>query len=127
MCRTYSYMYRSWMFGMGHGEGVETREKRAGVLILLRSHIKSVHHNVITRLLCFVHIYSLALGRVLVVPYFFHLRIMEVTVQGTFNPADIFVAFLRFVPQTNPVSELYRQFLWLGFCSDMHFQLLDLI
>ena len=50
--------------------------------------------------------------RVLVVPNFFHLRIMEATVLlGTFNAADFFVAFSRSVPRHNPVSELCRQFL----------------
>ena len=41
-----------------------------------------------------------ALGRVLVVPNFFHLRMMEATVfLGTFHAADIFfVPFLRSVP-----------------------------
>ena len=53
-----------------------------------------------------------ALGRVLVVPNFFHLRIMEATVLlGTFNAAEFFVAFPRSVPRHNPVSELCRQFL----------------
>ena len=47
-----------------------------------------------------------ALGRVLVVPNFFHLRMMEATVfLGTFNAADIFlVHFPRSVPRHNPVS-----------------------
>ena len=54
-----------------------------------------------------------ALGRVLVVPNFFHLRMMESTVfLETFNAADIFlVPFPRSVPRHNPVSELYGQFL----------------
>ena len=47
------------------------------------------------------------LGRVLVVPNFFHLIMMEATVfLGTFNAADS-----RSVPRHNPVSELYEQFL----------------
>ncbi len=54
-----------------------------------------------------------ALGRVLVVPNIFHLRITEATVLlGTFSAAEI-IAFPRSVPQYNPVSELCRQFLWL--------------
>ncbi len=71
-----------------------------------------------------------ALGRVLVVPNFFHLIIMEATVfLGNFSAAEFFVAFLRFVPRYNPVSELCRQFLWpqLGFRSDMHYQLWGLL
>ena len=41
---------------------------------------------------------------------------------GTFNAAEsFFVAFPRFVPQHNPVSELCNQFLRPhGFCADMH-------
>ena len=71
-----------------------------------------------------------ALGRVLVVPNFFHLRMMESTVfLETFN-ADIFwypspicaltqfcLGALRTIPLTS----------WLGFCSDMHCQMWDLI
>ena len=50
-----------------------------------------------------------ALGRVLVFPNFFYLRMMEATVfVGTFTAA---------IPSTS----------WLGFCSDMHFQLWDLM
>ena len=54
-----------------------------------------------------------ALGKVLVVPNFFHLRMMEATVfLGTFNAADIFwYPSPRSVSQHNPVSELYGQFL----------------
>ena len=56
-----------------------------------------------------------ALGRVLVVPNFFHLRMMEAAVLlGTFNAADRFwcpSSMPRPMPQHNPVSELYRQFL----------------
>ena len=53
-----------------------------------------------------------ALGRVLVVPNFFHLRIMEATVfLRTFNGADIFlVPFPRSVPRHSPVLELYNSF-----------------
>ena len=49
-----------------------------------------------------------ALGRVLVVLYSFHLRMMEATVfLGTFNVADIFLELLpRSVPRHNLVSEL---------------------
>jgi hypothetical protein len=47
------------------------------------------------------------------VPKFFHSKMMEATVfLGTFIAADIvLVPFSRPVPQNNPVSELYRQFL----------------
>ena len=72
-----------------------------------------------------------ALGRALVVPNFFHLWIMEATVLlGTFNAAEFFVAFPRSVPR--PQSCLWAlqavpSTSWLGFCSDMHCQLWDLI
>jgi len=50
-----------------------------------------------------------ALGRVLVVPNFFHFWMMEATVlSGTFNATEIVP-----VPQYNPVSEVYIQFLGL--------------
>ena len=48
-----------------------------------------------------------ALGRVLLVPNFFRLRMMEATVfLGTFNAADIF-----WYSSPDPVSELYSKFL----------------
>ena len=54
-----------------------------------------------------------ALGRVLVFPKFFHLRMMEATVfLGSFNAADIFGTLPRSLPRHNPVSELYRQLRW---------------
>ncbi len=55
-----------------------------------------------------------ALGRVLVVPNVFHLRIMEATVLlGTLKCSRIlFVTLARSVPCHNSVSELFRQFLW---------------
>ena len=55
-----------------------------------------------------------ALGRVLVVPNFIHLRMMEATVfLGTLNGADIFlVPFHRSVPRHNPVLEFYGQLIW---------------
>jgi hypothetical protein len=54
-----------------------------------------------------------ALGRFLVVPNFFYLRMMEATVfLGTFNAAEMFwYTFPRSVPRHNPISELYGQFL----------------
>jgi hypothetical protein len=54
-----------------------------------------------------------ALGRVLVVPNYFHLRMMEATVfLGTFNAADIvLVCFPRSSPvlRHNPVPEFHGQ------------------
>ena len=71
-----------------------------------------------------------ALGRVLVVPIFFqftddggHCAHRDLQSSRIFS-----VPFPRFVPQDNPVSEVYRQFdFMLGLCSDMHSQLWDLI
>ena len=55
-----------------------------------------------------------ALGRVLVVSNFFHLRMMEATMfLGTFKSCrNDFIPFPRSVPWHNPVSEIYGQFLW---------------
>ena len=55
-----------------------------------------------------------ALARVLVVPNFFHLRMMEATVfLGTFNAAELFwYPSPDLFTRHNPVSELYGQFLW---------------
>ena len=51
----------------------------------------------------------------LVIPNFFHVRMMEATViLGTFNATDIFGIFPRSVPQHNPVLELYRQFITIS-------------
>ena len=54
----------------------------------------------------------LALGRVLVVPNFFHLRMMEATMfLGTCAAEEHFlVPFPRSVPRHNAVLELYRLF-----------------
>ncbi len=54
------------------------------------------------------------LGRVLVVPNFFHLRIMEATSHWDLQCCRNFsVPFLRSVPRYNPVLAVYRQFLGL--------------
>ena len=72
-----------------------------------------------------------ALGRVLVVPNFVHLRMTEATViLGTFNAAETFGT----LPQICASKESCLGALWtisstslLDFCSDMHCQLCDLI
>ena len=62
-----------------------------------------------------------ALGRVLVVPNFFHLRIMEaIVLLGTFKQHNFFVAFLRSVPQHLSLSSAGSSTSGLGFCPDMH-------
>ena len=55
-----------------------------------------------------------ALGRVLVVPNIFHLRMMEATVfLVTFKAAEMFwYTSPRSVPRHNPVSALYGQLVW---------------
>ena len=69
-------------------------------------------------------------GRVLVVPNFFHLRMMEATVFLDLQCCrNVLVPFPRSVSRHNPVSGPLRTIpstLWLGFCSDMHCQLWDL-
>ena len=53
-----------------------------------------------------------ALGRVLIVPNFFHLRMMEATVFLDLQCCrNVLVPFPRSVPRHNPVSVLYAQFL----------------
>ena len=64
-----------------------------------------------------------ALGRVLVVPNFFHLRMMEATVfLGTFNAAEMFC-----YPSPDLCLDTILSRNWLGFCSDVHCQLWELI
>jgi hypothetical protein len=49
-----------------------------------------------------------ALGRVLVIPNFFHLRMMEATVFGDLQCCrNILVLFPRSVTRHNPISKLY--------------------
>ena len=71
------------------------------------------------------------LGRVLVVPNFTHLRMMEATVfLGPFNAADIFGTLPQICASTQSCLGALRTIpltSWLGFCSDMHCQLWDLI
>ena len=68
-----------------------------------------------------------ALGRVLVVPDFFHLRMMEATVLiGTFKAADIFLypspdLFLKTILSRRSTDHSFD--FMLGLCSDMHCQL----
>jgi hypothetical protein len=72
------------------------------------------------------------LGRVLVVPNFFHLRMMEATVlMVTYNVAEFFEGTL---PQISASTQSCVRALWtipstslLGFWSDMHCQLKDLM
>ena len=66
-----------------------------------------------------------ALGRVMVVPNVFHLRMMEATVfLGTFNTAEICWYPSPDLCIDTILSLISGQF--LGFCSDMHCELWDL-
>ena len=65
------------------------------------------------------------LGRVLVVPNFFHTDDGSHCAHWDLQCCRHFsVPFPRSVPRYNPVSAVYRQF--LGLCSNMHCQLWDL-
>ena len=72
-----------------------------------------------------------ALGRVLVVPNFFHLQMMEATVLiGTFKAAEIVLypspdLFLKTILSQRSTDNSFD--FMLGLCSDMHCQLWDLI
>ena len=72
-----------------------------------------------------------ALGRVLMVPNFFHLRMMEATVLiGTFKVAYFFLypspdLFLKTILSRRSTDNSFE--FMLGLCSDMHCQLWDLI
>jgi len=70
-------------------------------------------------------------GRVLVHPNFFYLKMMEAAaLLGNFNAAEFFCSLPQICASTQCglwALQSVPLTLWLGFCSDMHFQLLDLI
>jgi hypothetical protein len=69
-----------------------------------------------------------ALERVLVVPYFFHLRTMEANVFfGTFNAVEMFWNPSPDLCLDTNLSRTIHLTSWIGFCSGMHCQLWDLI
>jgi hypothetical protein len=69
-----------------------------------------------------------ALERVLVFPTFFHLRMMEVTVfLGSFKAAEMFWYPSPDLCLDKMLSQISADHSWLGFCSDMHCELWDLI
>ena len=76
---------------------------KIGLVVLLE--LSQSDHQVLGHLLPPLLSFSrqAALGRVPVVPKFFHSRIMEAT---------LFVAFPRWLSCNKPISELCRQFLW---------------
>ena len=90
---------------------ISTEELWSSVKVTIGLLVTSLTKALLPRLLSLAG--RTALGRVLVVPNFIHLRMMEATVfLGTFNGSDFFlVAFPRSVPRDFPVSELYGQFL----------------
>ena len=81
---------------------------------------------------CFLSLPGLpAEASILVVPNFFHLRMLKATVfLGTFNAANIFGTLPQICASTQSCLWALRTIpltSWLGFCSDMHCQLRDLI
>jgi hypothetical protein len=93
------------------GSPISTEELWSSVRVTIGFLVTSLTNVLLPRFL------SLAgwpdLGRDLVVPNFFHFRMMEATVfLGTFNAADIFCyPSPSSVPRQKPVSELRGQFL----------------
>ena len=91
------------------GSPISTEELWSSVRVTIGFLITSLTKALLSRLLTLAG--QPALGRVLVVPNFFHLRMMAPTVfLGTLN---VLVPFPRCVPRQNPVSELYGQLLRL--------------
>ena len=86
------------------GSPISTEEIWSSVRVTIGFLVTSLTKAVLPRLLSLAA--RPALGRVLVVPNFFHLKMMS------FNAAEMFlVPFPRSVPQHNPVSVFYGQFL----------------
>ena len=90
------------------GSPISTEELWSSVRVTIRFLVTSLTRTLLSWLL------SLAgrpgLGRVLMVPNFFHLGMMEATVLGDLQCCRIiFVTFPRSVPWHNSVSELYEQ------------------
>ena len=93
------------------GLSISTEELWMSVRVTIGSLLTSLTKALLPRLLSLAG--RPALGRVLVVPNFFQLRMMETPVfLGIVNAAEMFwLPFPRSVPRHNPVSELYEQFL----------------
>lgn len=111
------------MVALLEGPPIFTKELWSSVRVTIRFLITSLTKALLTRLLTLAG--QPALGRVLVVPNFFHLRMREATVGtflGTFNAADIF-----WYPSPGwCLDTILSSTSRLGFCSDMHCQLWDL-
>ena len=87
------------------GSPIATEELWSSVRVTIGFLVTSLTKALLSWLLSLVR--QLALRSLLMVPYFFHLRMMEATVfLGIF-----LVHFSRSVHRHNPVSELYGQFL----------------
>ena len=108
------------------GSPISTEELWSSVRVTIRFLVASLTKALLPRLLSLGG--QPAQGRVMVVPNFFQLRMMEAIVfVGTFNAAEMFwypspdlclnTILCRTIPSTS----------WLGFCSDIHCQLWDLI
>ena len=94
------------------GSPISTEELRSSVRVTIRFLFTSLTKALLPRLLSLAS--QPALGRVLVVQNFFHLRMMAAPVfLGDLQCCiHVLVPFPRSVPWHNPVSELYGQFLW---------------
>ena len=90
------------------GSPISTEELWSSVRVTIGFLVASLTKALLPRLLSLA--WRPALGRVLVVPNFFHLRMMEATV-FLVTCRHVLVPFPRSVPQHNPVSELIEQFL----------------
>ena len=91
------------------GSHISTEELWSSVRVTIRFLVTSLTKALLPRLLSLAR--RPALGSVLVVPNFFHLRIIEATVFLALQYCRLFlVPFPRSVPRHIPVSELYGQF-----------------
>ena len=99
------------MVDLLEGSPISTEELCSSVRVTIRFSVTSLTKDLLRRLRILAR--RPALGRVLVVPNFLHLRMMEaIGFLGTFNAAEMFlVPCPRSVPRHNPVSELMAWFL----------------
>jgi hypothetical protein len=107
------------------GSPISTEELWSFVRVTIRFLVNSPTKAFLPQLLSLAR--QPALGRVLVVTNFFHLRMIVVTVfLGTFNAAAIFGTLPQICAWTQSCLGALRTVTstsWLGFCSDMHYQL----
>ena len=90
------------------GSPIAAKELRSSVRVVIGFLVNSLIKVLLAKLLSLVR--WPALGWVWVVPYSFHLRMMELTMfLGTFNTLEI--PFPRSIPPHNSISEFCEQFL----------------